>query len=187
MQGKGSSHSFERGASVRISGRRGNRPTDPVEEYRANYHTEALEVHPPVPINGFINKLLVMRTNDNQLFLEEFGSIEMAPQQPCSVAELPSNRNKNRYHNILPYDHSRVKLSHSKNQTDYINTSYCSVREGLMSLVEVMIVLIIAGVHEGPGVRSNTGPPARYRSRLLEDGLGTELTHHRHAHQHPGI
>lgn len=136
MQGKGSSHSFERGASVRISGRRGNKPTDPVEEYRANYHTEALESHIPVPINGFINKLLVMRTNDNQLFLEEFGSIEMAPQQPCSIAELPGNRAKNRYHNILPYDHSRVKLSHSKGQSEYINASYCSVSKELMLIIQ---------------------------------------------------
>ncbi|CAI8013798.1 Receptor-type tyrosine-protein phosphatase delta [Geodia barretti] len=126
MQGKGSTHSFERSASVRLSGRRGNKPADPVEEYRANYHTEALEAHPPVPVDGFVNKLLVMKTNDNQLFLGEFGSIEMNPQQPCSVAELPVNRGKNRYHNILPYDHSRVKLSHGKGHGDYINASYCS-------------------------------------------------------------
>ena len=131
MQGKGSTHSFERSASVRLSGRRGNKPADPVEEYRASYHTEALEAHPPVPVDGFVNKLLVMKTNDNQLFLEEFGSIEMNPQQPCSVAELPVNRGKNRYHNILPYDHSRVKLSHGKGHGDYINASYCSVRKGL--------------------------------------------------------
>ena len=124
------SHSFERTSSVRISGRRGNKPTDPVEEYRANYRTEALEAHPPIPINGFVNKLLVMRTNDNQLFLEEFGSIEMTPQQPCSVAELPANRSKNRYNNILTYDHSRVKLSHGRGQSDYINASHCSVRGG---------------------------------------------------------
>ena len=57
MQGKGSSQSFERSSSVRLSGRRGNKPADPVEEYRAIYHTEALESHPPVPIDGFINKL----------------------------------------------------------------------------------------------------------------------------------
>ena len=126
-QRKGSTHSFEHSGSVCISGCRGNKLTDPVEEYRTNYHMEALEAHVPVPIDGFINKLLVMRTNDNQLFLEEFGSIEMAPQQPCSVAELPANRSKNRYHNILPYDHSRVKLSHGKGQSDYINASYCSV------------------------------------------------------------
>ena len=121
-QRKGSTHCFEHNGSVCISGRRGNKLTDPVEEYRTKYHTEAVEAHVPVPIDGFINKLLVMRTNDNQLFLEE-----LAPQQPCSVAELPANRSKNRYHNILPYDHSRIKLSHGKGQSDYINASYCSV------------------------------------------------------------
>ena len=160
MQGKGSTHSFERSASVRLSGRRGNRPADPVEEYRANYHTEGLEAHSPVPSEGFVNKLLVMKTNDNQLFLEEFGSIEMNPQQPCSVAELPVNRVKNRYHNILPYDHSRVKLSHGKGQGDYINASYCSVRKGLTHQDWCSTLSLAAGVYEGAGLHCNPGSSA---------------------------
>ena len=76
---------------------------------------------------GFLNKLSIMQTNDNQLFLEEFGSIDMAPQFSTDVANLPLNRAKNRYNNILPYDHSRVKLSSHKHSTDYINASYCAV------------------------------------------------------------
>ena len=99
----------------------------------------ALEEHPPIPVNGFVNKLIVMRTNDNQLFLEEFGSIDMAPQFPTDTANLPCNRTKNRYNNILPYDHSRVKLSSIRGQqgSDYINANYCSVSGTLM------IVLIV--------------------------------------------
>lgn len=76
---------------------------------------------------GFINKLAVMQTNDNQLFLEEFGSIDMNPQYSTDVAKLPLNTAKNRYNNILPYDHSRVKLSSHKHSTDYINANFCSV------------------------------------------------------------
>ena len=96
----------------------------------------ALEEHPPIPVNGFVNKLIVMRTNDNQLFLEEFGSIDMAPQFPTDTANLPCNRTKNRYNNILPYDHSRVKLSSIRGQqgSDYINANYCSVSGTLMSV-----------------------------------------------------
>lgn len=101
----------------------------------------ALEEHPPIPVNGFVNKLIVMRTNDNQLFLEEFGSIDMAPQFPTDTANLPCNRTKNRYNNILPYDHSRVKLSSIRGQqgSDYINANYCSVSGTLMTVLIVFM------------------------------------------------
>ena len=78
---------------------------------------------------GFLNKLAMMQTNDNQLFLEEFGSIDMTPQYSTDVANLPLNRAKNRYNNILPYDHSRVKLSSHKHSTDYINANYLAVSD----------------------------------------------------------
>ena len=89
----------------------------------------ALEDHPPVPVVGFINKLMVMRTNDNQLFLEEFGSIPMTMAQLATdTASMHVNKPKNRYNNILPYDLTRVKLKNS----DYINANYCSVSVAML-------------------------------------------------------
>lgn len=85
-----------------------------------------LEDHPPVPVMGFINKLMVMKTNDNQLFLEEFGSIPMTiPHLTTDVANSSNNKSKNRYNNILPYDATRVKIK--GHGSDYINANYCSV------------------------------------------------------------
>lgn len=43
-------------------------------------------------------------------------------------AKKPENRCKNRYNNVNPYDHSRVKL-HTPGQSDYINASIIDVPE----------------------------------------------------------
>ncbi|XP_026149939.1 tyrosine-protein phosphatase non-receptor type 2a [Mastacembelus armatus] len=50
-----------------------------------------------------------------------------ASEYPYKVAKLPVNRNLNRYRDVSPYDHSRVKLENSEN--DYINASLVMVDE----------------------------------------------------------
>ncbi|KAM3613827.1 uncharacterized protein V6R79_005566 [Siganus canaliculatus] len=50
-----------------------------------------------------------------------------ADEFPYKVAKLPVNRNLNRYRDVSPYDHSRVKLENSEN--DYINASLVMVEE----------------------------------------------------------
>ena len=88
-----------------------------------------MTAHPLIPTKGFVSRLNVMRMNDNQLFMEEFGSIPMQPLSARDVSQLAHNKEKNRYENILPYDHTRVKLSVIKWQqgSDYINANYLDV------------------------------------------------------------
>uniref|UniRef100_A0A8C0EEQ0 protein-tyrosine-phosphatase n=1 Tax=Bubo bubo TaxID=30461 RepID=A0A8C0EEQ0_BUBBB len=43
------------------------------------------------------------------------------------VAKYPENRNRNRYRDVSPYDHSRVKLQNTEN--DYINASLVVIEE----------------------------------------------------------
>lgn len=50
-----------------------------------------------------------------------------AIEHSYKVAKLPVNRNLNRYRDVSPYDHSRVKLENSDN--DYINASLVTVTE----------------------------------------------------------
>ncbi|KAK6291174.1 hypothetical protein J4Q44_G00384290 [Coregonus suidteri] len=50
-----------------------------------------------------------------------------ASEYSYKMAKLPENRNRNRYRDVSPYDHSRVKLENSEN--DYINASLVMVEE----------------------------------------------------------
>ena len=53
--------------------------------------------------------------------LKEFNSIPICAIHSTEEVEKPCNKNKNRNRNILPYDHSRVKLQSDK--SDYINAN----------------------------------------------------------------
>lgn len=64
-------------------------------------------------------------------FSEEFEELKhVGRDQPNTFADLPCNRPKNRFTNILPYDHSRFKLQPVDDDegSDYINANYVPVR-----------------------------------------------------------
>lgn len=46
---------------------------------------------------------------------------------PCKAAKLPENKNRNRYRDVSPFDHSRIHLQLGLN--DYINASLITVEE----------------------------------------------------------
>ncbi|XP_074639935.1 LOW QUALITY PROTEIN: tyrosine-protein phosphatase non-receptor type 2 [Gouania willdenowi] len=56
-----------------------------------------------------------------------------AGEYPYKVAKLPVNRNLNRYRDVSPFDHSRVKLKNAEN--DYINASLVTVEEAQRSYI----------------------------------------------------
>uniref|UniRef100_A0A2I3H630 Tyrosine-protein phosphatase non-receptor type n=1 Tax=Nomascus leucogenys TaxID=61853 RepID=A0A2I3H630_NOMLE len=52
---------------------------------------------------------------------------------PHRVAKFPENRFRNRYRDLSPYDHSRVKLQNAEN--DYINASLVDLEEAQRSYI----------------------------------------------------
>ncbi|XP_018578511.2 tyrosine-protein phosphatase 10D [Anoplophora glabripennis] len=68
-----------------------------------------------------------MSADSDFRFSEEFEELKhVGRDQPCTFADLPCNRPKNRFTNILPYDHSRFKLQPVDDEegSDYINANY---------------------------------------------------------------
>ncbi|NWV60319.1 PTPRJ phosphatase, partial [Malurus elegans] len=79
-----------------------------------------------IKVENFESYFKKQQADSNCGFAEEYEELKSAGvHQPKFAAELPENRGKNRYNNVLPYDISRVKLSSQSSGTgDYINANY---------------------------------------------------------------
>lgn len=65
--------------------------------------------------------------NDKNLLSNDWDELcnYEADQSDVFIGKSEVNMSKNRYSNILPYDHNRVKLEgRSDDESDYINASY---------------------------------------------------------------
>nr|XP_054607576.1 protein tyrosine phosphatase receptor type Db isoform X16 [Nothobranchius furzeri] len=115
-------------------------PTDPVELRRINFQTPAYHVsvyrgyrrlssmasHPPVPISELADHVERLKANDNLKFSQEYESVDPGQQFTWENSNLEVNKPKNRYANVIAYDHSRVILSSIEGVpgSDYINANY---------------------------------------------------------------
>lgn len=86
-----------------------------------------IETSRPILIKNFAEHYRLMSADSDFRFSEEFEELKHTGRdQPCTFADLPCNRPKNRFTNILPYDHSRFKLQPVDDEegSDYINANY---------------------------------------------------------------
>ncbi|XP_034475504.1 tyrosine-protein phosphatase 10D isoform X1 [Drosophila innubila] len=86
-----------------------------------------IEPNRPVHVKDFAEHYRLMSADSDFRFSEEFEDLKnVGRDQACSFADLPCNRPKNRFTNILPYDHSRFKLQpvDDDDGSDYINANY---------------------------------------------------------------
>ncbi|XP_053390205.1 tyrosine-protein phosphatase 10D-like [Mercenaria mercenaria] len=75
-------------------------------------------------IEEYVNK---MHKDSNLLFSAEYEDLKtLSPKHACEAADREENRMRNRYINIIPFDHTRVKLSTNgeDDSSDYINANY---------------------------------------------------------------
>ncbi|KAF7245563.1 Receptor-type tyrosine-protein phosphatase eta [Varanus komodoensis] len=79
-----------------------------------------------IKVENFESYFKKQKADSNCGFAEEYEDLRaVGTNQPRFAAELPENKGKNRYNNVLPYDISRVKLSVQNHpNTDYINANY---------------------------------------------------------------
>ncbi|KAL2090619.1 hypothetical protein ACEWY4_012882 [Coilia grayii] len=84
-----------------------------------------------VSVSQFLKQVMELYSNNQRGFAEEFEEVQHCTADMKLVAEHTNhldNKHKNRYINIVAYDHSRVKLQPLSGKdckhTDYINANY---------------------------------------------------------------
>ncbi|XP_075853558.1 receptor-type tyrosine-protein phosphatase F isoform X12 [Microcebus murinus] len=111
--------------------------SDPVEMRRLNYQTPGSSVpscpntssmrdHPPIPITDLADNIERLKANDGLKFSQEYESIDPGQQFTWENSNLEVNKPKNRYANVIAYDHSRVILTSIDGVpgSDYVNANY---------------------------------------------------------------
>ncbi|XP_034755355.1 receptor-type tyrosine-protein phosphatase kappa isoform X27 [Etheostoma cragini] len=100
------------------------------------YHCEGTEspyqtgqLHPAIRVADLLQHINLMKTSDSYGFKEEYESFFEGQSASWDVAKKEQNRTKNRYGNIIAYDHSRVILQPIEDDpsSDYINANYIDI------------------------------------------------------------
>ncbi|XP_021175668.2 receptor-type tyrosine-protein phosphatase F isoform X10 [Fundulus heteroclitus] len=111
--------------------------SDPVEMRRLNYQTPGpsshrcpntprMREHPPITVVDLADHIERLKANDGLRFSQEYESIDPGQQFTWENSNMEVNKPKNRYANVIAYDHSRVVLTSvdAVPGSDYINANY---------------------------------------------------------------
>ncbi|GAA6074706.1 receptor-type tyrosine-protein phosphatase F isoform X7, partial [Tachysurus ichikawai] len=82
--------------------------------------------HPPISVCELADHIERLKANDSLRFSQEYESIDPGQQFTWENSNMEVNKPKNRYANVIAYDHSRVVLSSVDGVpgSDYINSNY---------------------------------------------------------------
>uniref|UniRef100_A0A8B9KM80 protein-tyrosine-phosphatase n=2 Tax=Astyanax mexicanus TaxID=7994 RepID=A0A8B9KM80_ASTMX len=84
------------------------------------------QLHPAIRVADLLEHVTQMKCAEGYGFKEEYESFFEGQSAPWDSAKKDENRMKNRYGNIIAYDHSRVRLQslEGEQSSDYINANY---------------------------------------------------------------
>uniref|UniRef100_A0AAX7U0L3 protein-tyrosine-phosphatase n=1 Tax=Astatotilapia calliptera TaxID=8154 RepID=A0AAX7U0L3_ASTCA len=84
------------------------------------------QLHPAIRVADLLQHITQMKCAEGYGFKEEYESFFEGQSAPWDSAKKDENRMKNRYGNIIAYDHSRVRLQPQDGGggSDYINANY---------------------------------------------------------------
>ncbi|CAH3148757.1 unnamed protein product [Pocillopora meandrina] len=103
-------------------------PDTPTKPRRPSLVGYSKYKHGAIPVENFAAHVKLMHTDGDYRFNQEFESLQSVhvKSKTWINSEKPENQSKNRYNNIVAYDHSRVILSLTENEPDshYINGNY---------------------------------------------------------------
>uniref|UniRef100_A0AAX7SVP2 protein-tyrosine-phosphatase n=1 Tax=Astatotilapia calliptera TaxID=8154 RepID=A0AAX7SVP2_ASTCA len=87
------------------------------------------QLHPAIRVADLLQHITQMKCAEGYGFKEEYESFFEGQSAPWDSAKKDENRMKNRYGNIIAYDHSRVRLQPQDGGggSDYINANYVDV------------------------------------------------------------
>ncbi|KAM9797060.1 protein tyrosine phosphatase receptor type Fa isoform 1-T1 [Syngnathus typhle] len=111
--------------------------SDPVEMRRLNCQTQGgstlscpttprMRQHPPIASCDLADHIDRLKANDGLCFSQEYESIEPGQRFTWEHSNMEINKPKNRYANVIAYDHTRVLLAPVDGVpgSDYINANY---------------------------------------------------------------
>uniref|UniRef100_A0A3P8WU45 protein-tyrosine-phosphatase n=1 Tax=Cynoglossus semilaevis TaxID=244447 RepID=A0A3P8WU45_CYNSE len=87
------------------------------------------QLHPAIRVADLLQHITQMKCAEGYGFKEEYESFFEGQSAPWDSAKKDENRMKNRYGNIIAYDHSRVRLQSQDGESgsDYINANFVDV------------------------------------------------------------
>uniref|UniRef100_A0AAQ4PK53 Receptor-type tyrosine-protein phosphatase F n=1 Tax=Gasterosteus aculeatus aculeatus TaxID=481459 RepID=A0AAQ4PK53_GASAC len=88
--------------------------------------TTGMREHPPVSLCDLTDYIERLKANDSLRFSQEYESVDPGQQFTWEHSNLEVNKPKNRYANVIAYDHSRVILTPVDGipGSDYVNANY---------------------------------------------------------------
>ena len=114
-----------------------------------------------IPVNQWSKHVQDLHADGDLGFSREYEAIQQATDidLSCQHSQLVENKNKNRYVNIVAYDHTRVMLKplpgQKKSGQDYINANYIDVRKSF-SLKKNSLFYLNSGLWKVTSLRWNT-------------------------------